>query len=340
MTSSPESIPAIYQGDAAEAARAIAGFDKVLIATHVNPDGDAIGALAAMGHLFKALGREFVLYLPGGVPQYLEFVELPGPVYRNLDELPFAPQSAVYVDCSEPQRLGPELARQYVNWSSVNIDHHLCEEGLGSEANFIHTSAAAACQLVAYLVLALGMPPGGALGRAIGVGLLTDTGQFGHDNTSGDVFSLAALLEKNGVHFPDLGEKLRHAWTLRRLHIWGKCFQRIHLAGHGKIAWCLLTLEEIRHFGIGKDDMEGFGDVLRGIVGVQISIFAREQEEGGTRFSLRSKGEVNVQAIALALGGGGHRNASGITMPETGDDAMSKVLEACESYLAERDAAS
>lgn len=337
MTSFPELfIPEKFEQGALQGARAVQGFDKVLIATHVNPDGDAVGASSACGYILKSLGREFAFVAPGGIPKYLDFLELPGPLYEDMEKLPFKPESAVFVDCSDKKRLGPKISEYVGLLPSLNVDHHLCEKGLGSIYNFIDTQAAAACQLMAYLGMKLGLRLEDRLAESLAVGLLTDTGQFAHGNTNADIFLLCAQLERNGCHFSEIGEKLHHVWTLHRLRIWGRSFLDIHQACHGKIAWCLITLEDIEREEIGKDDMEGFSDTLRRIIGVEIAVFGREHQSGEVRFSLRSRNDVNVQEITASLGGGGHRNAAGVTLKTDAQTAMNTVLAACSDYLERR----
>lgn len=331
MTCLPEHIPHKFYAPAHSAAKAFANLDNVLLATHVNPDGDALGSIAACGWMLKKLGRNFALYLPDGVPPYLSFLEMPGPVYNNLAGLPFKPESAVYLDCSDAPRLGTELASCLHDWPTLNIDHHLCEKGLGTIDNFIDTSAAATCQLVAYIANALSIPLKGKLAETIALGVITDTGHFSHGNTSGDVFALCSQLERNGLRIVDLAERLQSSWSLERARVWGICLQKFQIAAGGRISWCLITLEEGARHNIGKDDLEGLVDWLKKIKGVEIGIMGREVAKGQTRFSLRSKGECDIQKVAILFGGGGHKNASGCTIFNTPPEkAMEHVIEACE----------
>ena len=146
-----ETVPEQYSMAARKTGEYLADMEDVLLAAHVNLDGDALGALSACGYLFQKLGKRFAIYSATGVPHYLRFLELPGQVFKDLASLPFCPKCAVYLDCSVPDRLGRELAEKYGNWPSVNIDHHLSASGLGSLFNYIFPSAAATSQLVAYV---------------------------------------------------------------------------------------------------------------------------------------------------------------------------------------------
>lgn len=329
----PELIPAQFQSDAKAAAAAVKGLDHVLIAGHVRPDGDAIGAMAACGFILAELGRSFAIYSPNGKPAYLSFMKMPGPVYSSLESLPFEPAAAIYVDCSDSGRLGKALAERCQDWPSVNIDHHLCKSGLGNLANFVNPAAAATCQLMAYLADALDIPLTGGLAEAIGLGVLTDTGNFAHDNTSAAVFSLCAQLETNGCHLPDIREELSSNWTINRLKLWGELFMHTHQVSHKRVAWSVIMADDIRRYDCEPEDLEGYIDALRRLRDVEIALTVRQEENDTSKFSLRSRKSVNVQQIAAELGGGGHKNAAGGSRPEPPWQALWKILAVIDNHL-------
>ncbi len=333
MKFSPELLPTAFEPGAQKAFAALQDIDYVLIAGHVNPDGDALGAIAAAGWILNSLGKNFLLYFPTKIPANLRFLPLPGPIFTNLGDLPFAPQAAVYVDCSEARRLGSELAPIADAWPTINVDHHICERGLGSLANYIDTRAAATCQLMAYVALKAGIPLQGELAEAIGLGIITDTGQFTHANSSAAVFALASALESGGLSIPDLGEKLRQGLTTNKLNLWGILFQRIELKLDGKVAVCPLFRADLDVTGCHAEDAEGFADWLRNINGVQIGLFVREIENGQSKFSMRSIGDTNVQAIAADAGGGGHKNAAGGTVDLAPQAAIGLLLGVIAKFL-------
>lgn len=303
-------VPASFLAGGRRAASAISGLDQALVAAHVNLDGDALGSLAACGFMLARLERKFALYSSTGVPHNLRFLALPGPVYTSLADLPFEPQAAIYLDCSEPFRLGAELAQRVSDWPSVNIDHHLAEKGMGSLCNYIDSAAAATAQLVAYTSLCLDLSLRGDLASSIALGLITDTGGFSHCNTSADVFSLCAQLLRNGCSIQELREKLENNWAPGRLRLWGRLLGRMRLEHDGEIAICGVTLADLREFQCAPEDLEGLVEWFRRVHGVLVSALVREEREG-CKFSLRSRGEVDVREMAAAFGGGGHRNAAG-----------------------------
>ncbi|MDO5483899.1 MAG: DHH family phosphoesterase, partial [Desulfovibrionaceae bacterium] len=130
-----EHIPARFQEGAVRMACALREMDKAVIAAHVNLDGDALGSMGAVAWMLRALGRECVLYSATACPAGLSFCPLPVSLHDNLSRLPFVPRTAVLLDCSEARRLGDELAQKLPDLKSINMDHHLGSEGMGSQAN-------------------------------------------------------------------------------------------------------------------------------------------------------------------------------------------------------------
>lgn len=331
--SSIDFVPAGMRAGAISAARALENLDNVLIAAHTGLDGDALGSMAAAGWMFRALGRSFALYSSTGVPAHLDFLPLPGAVYGSLAEIPFECSSALFLDCSEPQRLGAELEGRARDFASVNIDHHLGGCGLGSLCNYICPQAAATAQLMGYVALALGLPVGGALGESIALGLITDTGGFCHGNTTGPVFSLCALLAEAGCDFSAIRERLQHVWLPGRMRLWGRAFCRARQERGKSIAFCSISRDELAACHCLPEDTEGLVEWLRRLRGTRVSALLREESDGLCKFSLRSTGSVDVRAIAAALGGGGHLNAAGGRIEAQLPEAEAILLKAVCSGL-------
>lgn len=321
-----EEIPELYEDGAREATRAIAGLDHVLLAAHVNLDGDALGSLAACGYILRDLGKKFAIYSSSGIPDYLSFLELPGSVYVDLATLPFEPEAAIYLDCGECSRLGSQLRDACRDLPSVNVDHHLSDGVLGTLANFVNPAAASTSQLVAYVAMELGAKLAGPLADAVALGLITDTGGFCHCNTNADVFALSAILARAGCSFSRLREKLANNWSLSRLRLWGELFLKVKILDRGRTAFCAVTLEDLKKRDCGSEDLEGLVEWLRKIRGVKVAALLREENDGVCKFSLRSEGAVDARSMAAFLGGGGHFNAAGGAIAASPDEAA-KILE-------------
>lgn len=331
--SSPEKIPAVFLEGVEKAANALPRMNKALLAAHVNLDGDALGSLLAMSNIFKTLGKECLIYSSTGVPDYLRFMPFPCPICEDLGYLPFAPESAVYLDCGEPCRLGKALAEKYADWPSVNIDHHLGDGGMGSLANCVYPQAAATAQLVAYIALDLNIPLSGNLGDSVALGLITDTGGFCHGNVSAAIFQLCADLMSAGCDIHAIREKLYNNWSVEKLRLWGRQYLEVQFLAHKELAFCVISREEIEKYHCKPEDLEGLVEKFRKVKNVKVSAILREEREGLCKFSLRSSGNIDVRTIAAQAGGGGHKNAAGGTIRLPLWDAGNILRELLEEGL-------
>ena len=321
-----------WREPAARMVTSLRGLDRVLVAAHVNPDGDALGSMSALGWLLKDMGKEFVLYSPSGVPDYLSFLPLPCTLLTSLERLPFEPQALGLLDCGEPHRLGDDLAAalegRFAGTAIVNIDHHLGSDGMGTVDNWIEPAAAATAQLAAYVCLAAGLRPEGPLGESLALGLVTDTGGFLHGSTTAAVFRLAALLSDSGCDIHKLREKLDNNWSPARMALWARLMQRVEISCDGRAALALARLEDLRQCGALKEDLEGLVEQFRRLRGVEASGILREDAPGVYKLSLRSTGTTDVRSVAVQFGGGGHRNAAGGTLRMEGEEAFDAVRTA------------
>ena len=268
------------------------------------------------------------------ITEAIRVADMPGVVHTTLEHPPFVPRCAVLLDCGEPARLGQELAARLPELTSLNIDHHLGGDGMGSAANWVDPDAAATAQLMAYVALAAGLPLRGDLATAIALGVITDTGGFSHGNTSADIFYLSAHMVEQGCDIAQLREQLENTWSRGRLKLWGQLMQSAQLERNSTVGFCAVRLEDLRKCGALKEDLEGFVEQLRRIRGVHVAALLREDSPASCKFSLRSYGSVDVRAAAARLGGGGHRNAAGGTLHVGIDAASGMLLRAINEELA------
>lgn len=303
--------------------------DRVLVAAHAHPDGDAVGASAAMGWMLRALDRNVLLYNESGFPGYLDWLRLPSPVMTRVDELPCAPSLIVALDSGDAARLGSDIQPLLATVPVVNIDHHPGNPEYGTLANWVDPSIAATGQMVGLLAEALGVPLHGALGEAVYVSLVSDTGSFAFGNTSAECLRLAARLVDAGLDVAAVRARLDNTWSEAKMRLWGLLMKDVRVMEEGRLAVAVVTSGMLEETGAVPGDAEGFVEQMRRVRGVRVSLLLRETEADGrpaVRISLRSGGEDDVRAVAAQFGGGGHRNAAGATLPLTPDRALPVVL--------------
>lgn len=320
-----------------EAAKHIAGLlsehDHILIAAHTNPDGDALGACAAMGYIVQAMGKQFVIYNESPMPTGLDWLPMPGPLYHDLASLPFRPQLAVILDCGDMHRTGPALTAFLPSIASINIDHHVATPDYGSLYNWVDPTMAATGQMVSYIAKAAGIALKGPLAENLFVALVTDTGSFSYSNTSATVLRLAAEMLDNGLNVAVLRDNMENRLSLSGLQLQGELLRRFTLHCNKRVAFVHVTQDDFTHYNASKEDVDGIINRLRQVRGVIIAAVLREDNPHLCKLSLRSSGDINVRSIAASMGGGGHKNASGATIALPLAEAQKLTLKAIDNYL-------
>lgn len=310
--------------------REIRAGRSFLVATHVNPDGDALGSALALGLGLKRLGKRVKIYSADPVPGNLRF--LPGAervtalltVQERFD-------AAFLVDCAEPERAGETFFQHPRRGRLIVIDHHR-RGGRGGEINLIEPAAASTGTIVLKLVKKLRVPVGREIAVNVYTTLVTDTGNFRYSNTSPSVLRLAADLMEKGVSPWQVSRHLYDSYPPARLQLLAKVLPTLVVSRDGRSASIVLTEEMFRETGASVDLADEFINYPRSIDTVEVAIQFREAD-GKWKVSLRSKERVDVAMLAARFGGGGHARAAGCTLEETLEAAREKIFRAVEEAL-------
>ena len=288
-------------------AAALAKGERFVLSSHVRPDGDSIGSQLALAHALRALGKTARIVNRDAPPAYLgaltgvQDIEVRGAAAGRFD-------ATVVLDCGTLARTEVAgLDRQPV----LNIDHH-AGNALYGTINWFDPTAAACAEMVHDLIAALGVPLTPEIGAALYAGILTDTGSFHHANITARTFEICRRIAACGVDPAAMAAAVYQNSSLGKIRLTGRLLHEMRLAAGGRVA--LLHVDEalLRDTRCPQDDMEGLINVPLAARDVEAVIMLREIG-GVTRVSLRSKGRVDVRAVAAAFGGGGHRNASGFS---------------------------
>lgn len=312
--------------------RLIREEDDFLVATHVTPDGDAVGSMAAVGHMLSALGKKFVLYNYSGVPASFAFLPLPGRVCRRLADLPGPrPKWTILVDCGILARSGPELENADPA-TIVNIDHHLANPGYG-RLNWVEPDAPAVGEMIASLARGAGLAFSEPLAESIYLALVTDTNHFSYSSTRPETLRLAADLLEAGVAPGKFNDRLENSWSWARYRLWLDILGQTKVFCNGRIAVLRITGQALEHHGATLSDADGMITFAMRPASVVVAVSLRLTENGQIKFSLRSKGAVDVQAIAARFGGGGHPNAAAGLCQGTFDEVEDRLIRTIEGVL-------
>ena len=302
--------------------------DNFLVLSHSEPDGDAVGSLYAMGHILKALGKNFFLFNPSGIPDTFDWLVPPKEVKTDISDLTW--DWAIFLDCSNIERVeGFNLDKKF---KIINIDHHI-DNTLFGDINWVDASMSSVGEMVAQIAEKLNISIKGDLAEALFLSIVSDTGSFSYGNTTPSVLRLAAKILDNGLDLNKFTANLTRQWTINKAHLHGLALADSRLELNGRVGIIRATQDMLKASKATVEDCTGLVNYMRQIKGVLVALSLREEEKGLVKFSLRSWGEVDVQEIAADLGGGGHPNASGGKIFADIDKAEKIILKTIEKNL-------
>lgn len=305
---------------------------KFLILSHANPDGDAVGSMFALGCILRSLGKEVLLCNASGLPQRYSW--LAAADMEVLTEVPHTNHDwAIALDCGDAPRLGSGIESVLDFRSSVNIDHHQGNTRFGA-VNWVETRSSVG-EMIALLARDLGLPPSGALGEALYLALVTDSGFFTYSNTTAETLRVAADILEQDLDLDRFNANLLRQWSPGTVKLHGLVLDKAHLALNGRVGVVTVDRDMLEQSGGSWEDTDGLVDYMRRVRGVQVSLCLKEEEPGRIKMSLRSWGEVDVQRIASGLGGGGHANAAGGVLHTGLGEAEDRVIRHIARHMEE-----
>jgi bifunctional oligoribonuclease and PAP phosphatase NrnA len=301
--------------------------ERFLVCSHSRPDGDAVGSVLAMGMLLQQMGKRADLVTADRIqPVYRK---LPGAeTIRNALRVHGPYDAAVLLECDSFART---RLRGLEPFFIVNIDHHASGHSWGN-VNWIDRTAVSVGELVHRLVKAAGATVTPEMATCIYTTLLTDTGGFCYGALKASTFALATELVNAGANPISIAQDVYFSTATSKLLLLGTALNNLN--HQGRLAWLWVTHKDMVRTGATEEDCEGIANYALSIADVEAAAFFRELPEGRIRVSLRSKGKVNVAAIAEQMGGGGHENASGCSVDGPMEQAREVILNALREGVA------
>ena len=294
-----------------------------LITSHARPDGDALGSSLGLALALESLGKRAEVVLHDPHPSTYD--ELPGIERIQVsDRVPDRNyDAAIVLECGDPGR--PELAGLEKR-VMVNIDHHVTNTCFGA-VNWKDTSAAAVGEMVLSLLRHMGARIDAAVATNLYIALFTDTGSFQFAGTTPQCLEAAASLIRAGADPTFAARIVYNSNTHEKVKLLGLVVATMERDESGRIAWVRLTDEMLRQTGARSNEAEGLVNYPLSVKDVRISAFIREDGPDSYRVSLRSKGEIDVAAVAHRFSGGGHPNASGFSISGTYPQVLQAILQ-------------
>jgi phosphoesterase RecJ-like protein len=298
--------------------RRIRTSQRVLLATHVRPDGDAIGSLLGLGLALRQAGKSVQMISSDGVPvSYRHLTGSQDVIQRPEGDFDLT----IVLDCSDLDRAGKNF--NGYNPPDLNIDHHVTNL-LFAKLNLVDTNAVATAEILADNLAGWDLPMTPDVAAALLTGIITDTLGFRTSNMTPKALRLAANLMEAGAELPDLYQRSLVERSFEAMRFWAAGLAR--LEREGPIVWTTLSMADRQGTGYpGRDDADLINE-LSAITDAAISIVFVEQPNGNVKVSWRAQPGIDVSVLALKFGGGGHPSAAGAEVEGNLDDVRQRIL--------------
>jgi bifunctional oligoribonuclease and PAP phosphatase NrnA len=310
--------------EVAAVADAIRSHDRILLVTHENPDGDALGSILALQLALEQLGKDSVMYLYGDAPLPTEYSFMPlAELQRRLPD-DWRERVLIAVDCANETRIGPDPEPLQGAPLVLDIDHHHDNTRFG-QINLIVPNASSTGEVLRDVFAELGVELTPEIAEALYIALVTDTGRFQYSNTTAKALRLAAELVEAGADVHQIFRRVYETVQFAKLKLLARALERAQIYDGGRLVVSYLLRGDFTDIGAAEAYSEGIIDSLRAVEGADMAALIREPRDGpARRVSLRaSNDELDVSAIARKAGGGGHRQAAGFSS----DDSIEEITE-------------
>jgi len=313
-------------------ARELKNNDDFLLATHVNPDGDAIGSLNALALVLEDMGKRVVAFCQDEVPAFLRFLPHSD---RILTEIPSHArfQVAVVLDCGEVDRIGNAAQVLHQVEKIIHIDHHSSGEDFG-QLNLVLPECSSTAEILYEIFKAIPVSLNSEAAENIYAAILTDTGSFRFGNTTAKALALAAEMASRGVAPDKVAAEIYESMRPERLQLLALSLNTLTLRADRRLAAMLVSQAMLEKTGTTFMDTDGFVNYPRSLSDTKIAVFFREMDSGQVNVSLRSRGDLNVAQFARKYQGGGHHNAAAFRAKGSLSEVVEKVLTAAEKFIA------
>ncbi|MCC6484080.1 MAG: bifunctional oligoribonuclease/PAP phosphatase NrnA [Armatimonadetes bacterium] len=302
-----------------QVAEAIASADTIMITTHINPDGDAIGSALGLRHILCGLGKTVQVVSQDGAGQRYKFLPGAQTIQTSADR-PY--DLGIAVDCGGLDRVGNVREALLRCGKVVRVDHHAVGESFG-DIEYIDAQAAAVGEMITALAERMGASISEEAGECLLASIVEDTGCFQYESVSPKSFRICADLVEAGADLHRVVRNLfwQHSEGATRMS--GHCLEALKMECSGRLAWTVARDADFARYRASHEDMDDVVHELLSIAGVEVAILLRETQED-YRVSLRSRDYVDVADVAREFKGGGHRRAAGcrITRSDSAVDAL------------------
>jgi phosphoesterase RecJ-like protein len=300
----------------------VASASTILVLTHVGPDGDAIGSMLGLAHALQSLGKSVITAVDGGVPDDLTFIPGSESVHASLNGA--AVDLAIAVDCGDEPRMG-EVGQVALKSGAplINLDHHGTNTLFGT-ANLVDLETVAAAEGVLDWLDHMGVDLDATTATCLLTGIVTDTLCFRTDNVTAETFGKTQRLMARGASLAEIVQRTVSRKSYAGLRLWAQVMPTVRLEDH--VIWAVITQAMFKAVNYPSWDDAGLVSMLAQTEGAYISAVFKEKPDGGIEIGFRAVPGFDTAGVAVVLGGGGHRLASGATVAEPLDTLVPRVI--------------
>lgn len=303
---------------------------SILIVSHVRPDGDTIGSALALREALVNNGASVELACDGIIPSKFSFLPEVN-LFKRTEEVIKTYPLCVFVDTASEGQMGESYKIFYKHKEVVNIDHHISNQKYAKYNYIVNRSSCT--ELLAYFFKEVNIEITPKMSNFLLLGMVTDTGNFAHSNTTADTLLMAGELVKKGAELYKINLNMFKNQPFLRSKLYLEVISRSKYYHDNRLALIIIRQKDLLDKGLDSSVTEGFIDYNLTISGVEISVSILETKDKTYKVSFRSKGEVDVNKIAGTFGGGGHVNASGAMLRGYEEDVIDKLVYTCGLYL-------
>ncbi|MFA5318249.1 MAG: bifunctional oligoribonuclease/PAP phosphatase NrnA [Patescibacteria group bacterium] len=290
----------------------IKSSQNILITTHENPDGDAVGSMCVMAELAVVLNKEFHIFCHDKPEAAFLFLPRTDKINSDKDKIDFSGIDLVLVvDCARMERsmIAEEIKKN--NLFIINIDHHISNNNFG-DINLVDGEAASTTQIIYEFLKYNKIEVNQKMANCILTGIMTDTGNFSYATTNSQTFSVASEMLIEGANARSILNYTSKNKNLKTLKAWGFALSRLRHNKEYDIVYTILTGRDLDDLGVSKQDLEGLASFLNVLKDAKIVMVLYELGDGRVKGSFRTnKDDIDVSKLAQIFGGGGHKKAAG-----------------------------
>ena len=306
--------------------------NHILLASHSDPDGDAVGSLLALGIAIGRRGQKTTIYNASPIPAVYRFLPSVERIVRHIKKANTY-DLALIMDCGDLPRIGEASTTVSQIPVVINIDHHISNTGFG-DIQLIDPLACSTSEIVYRLIKAMDVPIDKAMATSLYTGILTDTGSFRFSSTNQAAFAISQEMAELGVEAHEVAQHVYGTYSLGRIKLLNLALDSIEISDNGKLSVMTVTGAMFEETRTQPEDADGMINYARRIEDVKVAALIHEQKNGKTKsngrcrfhVSLRSDGSVDVAAIAGSFGGGGHASAAGFQVETTLKKLKSDII--------------